>query len=268
MRRSVTLFAVAVLVASCGAASTSGSSSGPSGSPSPSGEPLDLVLISDSSGWQVAGLYAQRVQEALGRPVRVTDWAIGGLTLDQAMTKVKGDPQAVADAEIVVVGAMGPAEGRGTVPGTGADFDRCMFPTTEPNQQPPQPLTVADWAPYQADITGLYAQIWKLHPSGTLILRALDRYNPVISDWRAGGIDKACAVGFEAMNEATRAAAGAGGATFASAWGALNGPDHQQDPRVMGYISDDGVHCVVKGAALIADALAATGYAPSTKPTL
>lgn len=127
-------------------------------------------------------------------------------------------------------------------------------------------LTVADWATYQADIEALYAEIWKIRDGAPVILRALDRYNPVISDWQAGGIQKQCSAGFEAMNDATKAAAEATGATFASAEDALNGPRHDQDPRAMGYISDDGVHCVAAGAALIADVLAATGYDPNTKP--
>jgi hypothetical protein len=33
-----------------------------------------------------------------------------------------------------------------------------------------------------------------------------------------------------------------------------------------GHIADDGVHCLAKGAALIADTLAAAGFEPNTKP--
>lgn len=268
LRWSVPLFAVAVLVAACGgSAGTSGSGAGPSSSASLSGEPVDLVFISDSSGWQVAKMYAQHAQQALGRPVRVTDWAIGGLSLDQALAQVKADPSKLANAEIIVVGSIAPIPGRGTRSGTGADFEKCMEPTTQPNQQPPKILTVADWAPYQADLGSLYAEIWKLRQGAPAILRALDRYNPVISDWQAGGIQKECTAGFDASNGAIKAAALANGATFASAEDALNGPGHRQDPRAMGYISDDGFHCLAKGAALIADTLAAAGFEPNTMPT-
>lgn len=263
LRWSVPLFAVAVLVAACGgSAGTSGSGAGPSSSPSLSGEPVDLVFISDSSGWQVANIYAQRAQKALGRPVRVTDWAIGGLSLDQALAQVKGDPSKVANAEIIVVGSIGPTPGGGT----GSDFEKCVVPTTQPDQQPPKTYTVADWATYQADLGSLYAEIWNLRQGAPTILRALDRYNPVISDWQAGGIQKECTAGFAAMNGAIKAAAQANRATFASAEDALNGLGHHQDPRAQGYIADDGVHCLAKGAALITDTLAAAGFELNTKP--
>lgn len=264
LRWAVPLFAVAVLVVACGgSAGTSGSGAKPSSSPSLSGEPVDLVFISDSSGWQVAKMYAEHAQKALGRPVRVTDWAIGGLSLDQALAQVKADPSKIANAEIIVVGSIGPTSEKGP----SADFDeKCLYGTAEPNQQPPKILTVADWAPYQADYGSLYAEIWKLRQGAPVILRALDRYNPVISDWQAGGIQKECTAGFEASNGAIKAAALANGATLASAEDALNGPGHQQDPRAMGYIADDGVHCLAKGAAQIAATLAATGFEPATKP--
>jgi hypothetical protein len=265
LRWSVPLIVVVVLVAACGgSAGTSGSGAGSSSSPSLSGEPVDLVFISDSSGFQVANLYAQHAQKTLGRPVRVTDWAIGDLPLDKALAQVKFNASKIANAEIIVVGAITPTWGKGP----SADFDlKCMVPTTEPNQQPPKILTVADWATYQADLGALYAEIWKLRQGAPTILRALDRYNPVISDWQAGGIQKECAAGFEAMNGAIKAADLANGATFASAEDALNGPGHQQDPRAKGYIADDGIHCTAKGAALIADTLAAAGFEPNTMPT-
>lgn len=46
--------------------------------PFPAGEPVDLLVMSDSSGVGVAERYAPLAAQALDREIRVHDWARGG----------------------------------------------------------------------------------------------------------------------------------------------------------------------------------------------
>ena len=46
----------------------------------PAGQPLDLVWMSDSMGWSVAGFYARHIRQDLGVGVRVRDKWEGDLT--------------------------------------------------------------------------------------------------------------------------------------------------------------------------------------------
>ena len=72
--------------------------------PFPLGEPVDLLIMSDSSGIGVAERYAPLAAEALDREIRVHDWARGGepitVILDWIQTTLADE---VAEAEIIVV---------------------------------------------------------------------------------------------------------------------------------------------------------------------
>lgn len=260
-----------VMLSGCGGGSSSGSANPPvpqssttgqTSSPSASNGPLDLLYISDSSGFQVADLYAKQAEKVLGRQVRVISWAEGNLTAQGALALVKSDPSVVANAEIIVVGGLGPDPG-GPGDAVGAV---CVQPGAE-KRQPPPIYTVADWAAYRADLDALYAEIWKLRNGAPTVLRATDHWVPVISEWRLAGIEKACTAAWESFSGVKRAAAQANGAKFVSIYDVFNGPGHQQDPRKKGYIGPDGEHASVKGATVIAATLAAAGFAPDTMPT-
>lgn len=259
-----------VMLAGCGGGSSSGpanpsvtqsSTTGQTSSPSASNGPLHLLYISDSSGYQVASLYAKQAEKALRRQVRVTDWTTNDLTAQQALAMVKSHPGVVANAEIIVVAGLGPDLG-GPRDAFGAV---CMQPGAE-KRQPPKIYTVADWAAHRADLDALYAGIWKLRSGAPTVLRATDIWVPVISEWRLAGIEKACTAGWESFSGVERAAAQANGARFVSVYDVFNGPGHQQDPRKKGYIGPDGVHASLEGAAVIAATLAAAGFAPDTMP--
>jgi lysophospholipase L1-like esterase len=84
----------------------------------------------------------------------------------------------------------------------------------------------------------------------------------VIARWRSAGIETACTQRWEGFSASVRQAAQARGITFVSVYDAVHGKGHDQDPVQLGYIGADGEHTSAKGAQLIADTLAASGFAP------
>jgi hypothetical protein len=232
-------------------------SCGSDAEPFPAGEPVDLVYFSDSGGWGVAERYGRLASEALDREVRVHDHAIGGLSAVRVLDMVQNSlADEVAEAEIVVV--------YGNPEGSEADFAQpdigtCVSTSTA-ERQPPVVATMADWQPYRDVLDGIYAEIWSLREGQPTIIRAVDLYSPVISDWRAAGIEAECTASWEVWSSVIGEAAEANGATFVSVYDLLNGENHDEDPRGKGLIGGDGEHTTDDGAALIADALAAAGF--------
>ena len=260
----VTLLAAAAiaLVTACGGnAEQPGSRTGQSGSPSASNGPMDLVYISDSSGWQVADLYATRISKALGRQVRVTDFALPALTAVDALAVVKHNAKKIVDAEIIVVGGSPRASLAGPA------NDACVAPDPAATQPVPKVDSVADLQPFRDDLDAIYAEIWTLRDGAPVILRAVDYFVPMISEYGTAQLKRACTANYATLSRVIRATAQANGATMVSVYDVFNGLNHQADPRTKGYIGDDGTHASAKGAAVIADTLAAAGYASNTKPT-
>ena len=74
------------------------------GVPFPADEPVDLLVLTDSSGWGLAERYGSLAAEALGREIRVHDRAEGGTPitdiLDWLQTSLADE---VAEAEIIVI---------------------------------------------------------------------------------------------------------------------------------------------------------------------
>lgn len=116
----------------------------------------------------------------------------------------------------------------------------------------------------------IYTEIWDLRDGEPVVLLAVDFLNPAISAWRQAGIESECTAALEAMNKAIREAAEDNGARLVSLYDVFNGPDHDhdhdQDPREKGWIGGDGIHMSPDGMTVIADALAAVGFEPTTAP--
>lgn len=220
----------------------------------------DLLYIQDSSGFNVADLYAERARQDLGVEINIHDQALGSLSAVTILANMQGAsptwPDLVRAAEIIVL--FGNPNGSGST----ADLEICISTSTEA-REPPTHYSVEDWQPYRNVLDEIYAEIWKLRDE-PVVLRAVDFYNPVISDWREAGIEPERTAALEAMNRAIREAAEANGATVVSAYDLFNGVSHQEDPREKGYISSDGIHTTVEGATAIADELAAAGYEPTS----
>ena len=66
---------------------------------------MDLVWISDSSGWDVAGFYARHIREDLGVAVRVRDKWEGDLTAVAVLERLRtrGHPwiRLIRNAEVI-----------------------------------------------------------------------------------------------------------------------------------------------------------------------
>lgn len=226
------------------------------------GEPWDLLYISDSGGWGVADLLAERAAEALGVEVRVYDHASGGLSAVTALARIRGDMYPnisdwVRESEIIVV--------YGNPEDSGADLEigTCVSTSTM-EREPPAPQTAGDYQPYREVLDELYAEIWKLREGTPTVLRAIDLYNPVISAWREAGIEPECTEHWELWSSVIREAAESNGAVMVSTYDLFNGPDHDEDPREKGYIGSDGEHTTPQGAAAIAAAIAAAGFESTT----
>jgi hypothetical protein len=213
-----------------------------------------LLYLGDVQGSQIAKRYAQRAEKALGVHVVVTELGSPLTPAPTILDLLRAAPgDTVSHAEIIVVtGTPGPAGREVSWP--------CRFDLTPAGLKV---YSVTDWKPYRAQLDALYREIWKLRNGIATIMRAVDYYAPLILEWRKAGIERQCTANYESMSRTIRQAAHANGAVMVSAYDALNGPRHQQDPRARGYVAHDGFSTTAKGAAVIADLLAATGFQPT-----
>jgi hypothetical protein len=234
-------------------------------SPSTAAEPWDLVWFSDSTGFFVASMWAETIEEALGVEVRVHDFAEGSLravevleSLDESTEGYKrlGDTRdLVAEAEIIVV--------YGNPRGSGAtdDLETCVTTSTKP-RDPPTRYSAEDFAPYREVVESIYERVFDLVGDRPVMVRAIDFYNPVIADWRLAGVETECTAAWEAYNKTVRDAAAVFNVPLVSMYDTFNGPDHSEDPREKGYIAFDMVHTSPTGQEAMVAALHEAGYEP------
>ncbi len=217
--------------------------------------PVNLLYISESSGWGVAEIYSSLIQKWLGVPVNVIDWREGGLSLKDAVAHIDRDLATIAAADIVVL------EGNPYGSGVREGFGECMnkFATKSPG-----PYTVQDFAPYQALMEEALAKITTARAGKPTAIRVTDIYNAAPDMWVKLGLDADCRSIWDAQHEAISQAAATGGARFVSAYDVFNGPNHDQSPGKKGYLTSDGIHPSSIGADAMAVALDAAGYAELT----
>jgi hypothetical protein len=139
---------------------------------------------------------------------------------------------------------------------------RTCVSTSPTPRDPPVAYSTEDFALYRDVLRSIYDAVVELRDGQPTIVRAIDLYNPVLADWRAAGIDAECTAAWETWSEVIRVTAAEYGVPTVSMYDALNGPDHQQDPRLAGYISMDGEHTSGEGRVVQVEALHALGYAP------
>ena len=247
--------------------------------PFPPGEPVDLLVLTDSSGWGMAERFGPLAAEALDREVRVHDWARGGepitVILDWVQT-ILADK--VAEAEIIVVyGYPGGLEYDLPEPNILTCFeavDAVVWPDeytgdwTPGSKWEPTPVvpTVEDWRPYRDVLDQVYDEIWKLREGQPTIIRTYDVPHGFIAPWRELGIESECTANMEIQAQVEREAAEANGAGFVSLFDVFNGPNHDEDPVQKGWMMDDLMHAGDEGRDVIAELLAASGFDPSEPP--
>lgn len=246
----------------------------------PVGEPVDLVFISDSSGSIVSERYAELASEALDREVRLNRSV--DADADAIRTRFA---EAVSGAEVIVFylnsarfepGMPAPTFERGCIDPVDvlADPDYLddpgysgpeWTPGTEWEVVAAVP-TVEDWQPYRDWLSGVWEAIWDARDGQPVVLRGYDVYNPWFAQWAEIGVESECTAIWEGQAQAAREAAEANGAAFVSFYELFNGPEHDQDAKAKGWISEDGMHANEAGGAAAAEALAAAGFEPNERP--
>lgn len=247
--------AVILLVAVCGCSGNSTDSMDTS-------EPWDLVWFSDSTGFGVAELWGERIEQELGVEVRVHDKSAGGLPaatvlgwIDDGDSSLPVLRETLAEAEVVVV------FGNPRQSGYAGDEETCVSTSVFP-RDPPTHYTAEDWAPYRDVLHSIFEAVFDLRDGQPTIVRAMDMYNPVIADWREAGIDEECMAAWEVFAQTIKDAAADYDVPTASMFDAFNGPDHTEDPREKGFIGPDKMHTTDKGQAAMVEVLHALGYDP------
>jgi hypothetical protein len=99
-------------------------------------EPWDLVWFSDSTGFGVADLWAERIEQELGVEVRVHDFSSGGLSANLVHMSIDYEDSErralLSDAEVVLV------FGNPVDSGYTADEATCVSTSTTPRDAPSQ----------------------------------------------------------------------------------------------------------------------------------
>ena len=227
-------------------------------------EPLDLVWISDSSGWGVASFYGRELRKALGKKVRVHDLWEGGLPAAAILTRLRDRnhewiPQ-IRNAEVIFV--TGNPVGLSRPEG-----GNCVTDLPKPPAEP----SAREWAGYISGLKAIYKRIFAIRNGKPVILRTGNWYVPVIAhtpseptfprtNWQKAGLLDECTRSFEAFAAAITKAAVAYRVPVADVYTAFNGADHREDPVAKGYIQPDGIHPNNKGRTVIAKTLADLGY--------
>ena len=232
-------------------------------------EEWDLVYISDSEGWGVANKFADNIERDTGKTVQIHDYAIGGLSALRVLQALQSDPESlsdikfkslqadIAEAEVIVFFAnpLGdPSKG-----GVQGGMDKCIVPRLG---HPPENCTLQLYEPYIENLKAIYEEILALRNGKPTIIRAVDFYNPLISEHRKLNMEIECTQCWEIFNTAVRQAADAFNIPFVSVYDVFNGLNHDEDPREKGYIGTDGRHTSKQGQQVIADLLSKAGYEP------
>ena len=226
-------------------------------------EEWDLVWISDSSGWDVAEVYAAMVEADTGVKVNVHDNWIGGLSAGDVYGALKGEPTPslkleklaglIQEAEIVVFYAN-PEESRGE--GNPADWNCIDGLNAYVNH-----CDMETFNTYIQHLEGIYQIIFELRDGQPTIVRAYDAYNPLITQFQEYGAYEECKTCWANYNAAIHQAAASYNVPVAAVAEAWNGTNWDEDPNDKGY-TKDGIHPNEEGAIVIAQTLRDLGYDP------
>jgi hypothetical protein len=261
---------VGVLLVAVFAATVRGAATSTSDVGSTAREPMDLVWISDSVGWGVAGFYAEHIREDLGVAVRAQDRWEGDLTAATVLQRLRTPKhrwiRLIRNAEVIFVSgnSYGLYQGKG---------GNCVSTGCK------RPITYGPRAhrQYIAVLKAIYRRIFEIRNGRPVIMRTNNWYAPAISQppnslfyepvsWKSCGIVDLCTKCFERLSWAISRAAGPYHVRVADVYTAFNGPDHREDPVAKGYIQEDGIHVSDAGRAVFAQTLADLGYEPARPP--
>lgn len=229
----------------------------------------DLVYISDSSGWGVAEKLAENIERDTGKTVHLHDYALAELPATRVLEALQTVPTSLSDirfksfqaditeAEMIVFFAN--PRGDASKGGIRGGMEVCIAYGAG---QLPKDCTLQLYKPYIENLKAIYVRILELRNGKPTIIRAVDFYNPAISQHRQRNMETECTECWETFNTAVQEAADAFDIPFVSVYDAFNGIEHNEDPRDKGYIGSDGIHTSELGKQIIADLLSEVGYQP------
>jgi len=234
-------------------------------------EEWDLVYITDSSGMGVADKFADNIERDTGKTVRIPGYGytVGGLTALRVLQALQSDPESlsdikfkplqadIAEAEVIVLFVTPRGD-----PSKGGVHDEGMEKCIGCDGHPSEDCTLQLYEPYIENLKAIYEEILALRNGKPTIIRAVDFYNPLISEHRKLNMEIECTQCWEIFNTAVRQAADAFNIPFVSVYDVFNGLNHDEDPREKGYIRNDGRHTSKQGQHVIADLLSEAGYEP------
>ena len=234
-------------------------------------EEWDLVYITDAPGMGVGDKFADNIERDTGKTVRISGYGytVGGLSAIRVLQALQSDPESlsdikfkplqadIAEAEVIVL-FVNP---RGD-PSKGGVHDEGMEKCIGCDGHPSEDCTLQLYEPYIENLKAIYEEILALRNGKPTIIRAVDFYNPLISEHRKLNMEIECTQCWEIFNTAVRQAADAFNIPFVSVYDVFNGLNHDEDPREKGYIRNDGRHTSKQGQHVIADLLSEAGYEP------
>ena len=273
-RVGVLALGVASLLVGAAVAGVAGWGAGPASSSGQTGEKgkmLDLVWISDSSGWGAAGFYARHIRQDLKVKVRVQDAWVGGLSAVEILQRLRTPSSRwvslIRNAEVIVV--YGSPAGLEIVKG-----GDCIFSSEPPLEVGPQV-----WQKYIPALKAIYKRIFQIRKGAPVIMRTYTMYvswishapagplaDPSVKSWDEAGITDVCTKKWEWYAWAIRQAAAAYRVPVADVYAAFNGTTHREDPVAKGYVQTDNMHPNDAGRAVIAETIASLGYKPVKPP--
>lgn len=231
--------------------------------PSGEGAVWNLVVIGDSSMWEMGAGIAQKVQEDTGVQVVLDDFALPALRASTVLevlqtgkspnARLESLPAAVKEAEMVVMFANPVGSVDPTSP---LDLEGC-FGCSAPNNCAPEAFAL-----YQQHLEAIWAEIIKARAGQPTLLVATDIYNPLLEQWDQCSIYEACNICWQGMSTAARQAAEAHGIPFISRYDAFDGQDHREDPRLKGFIRNDGEHPTAEAGQFFGELIVKLGYQP------
>ena len=234
----------------------------------------DYVVFGDSTTWGFPKYYASYMEKDLGVKVTIHNKAVGGQSVINILRILRKDEslrKLVSEAEVVTL--IGNAK---LSPGdTPESLENYLKWKEQPSwdkdcgmrggsYRPPGDCSPETFESYIENIKGIIEEILSLRNGMPTIIRAMDYYFPIYSEWKNHGIEKECTCCWENFNNAVHQAAAAYNVPVARVYDAFNGPNHDEDPREKGYIGPDGEHTSEAGQKVIADLMRELGYKPVT----
>jgi len=231
----------------------------------------DYVVFGDSSTWGFPRYYASYMEKDLGVKVTIYNKTIDTQCVFDILRVLRKDEslrKLVSEAEVVTLNGGANLSQGDTVESLEKYIEWKEQPSWDDDcngsYRSPGDCSPETFESYIENIKGIIEEILSLRSGSPTIIRAMDYYMPLYSEWKEWGIQEECTCCWENFNNAIHQAAAAYNVPVARVYDAFNGPNHDEDPREKGYIGDDGEHTNETGQKVIADLMQKLGYKPVT----